>query len=118
MRTIIQISNIEHTSAIEEYVSKKLKSVERLLKGRDEAIMRIEVGMSTKHHKKGDVYFAEASLHIKGKELRSVERADDLYAAIDAMKDEIFDELTSYMGKQQTEKKQGARVVKSKLKRG
>lgn len=118
MRTTIHISNIEHSSAVEAYVEKKMKSLERIVKEREEAIARVEAGLSTKHHKKGQVFFAEVTLRIKGKEFRSVETADDLYAAIDAMKDEIVDEVKSYLEKQRAVKKKGAQTVKTRMKRG
>ena len=115
MRIIIQITSIENSSAIEEYVGKKLKPLERLLKDREEAIARVEVGKSTKHHKKGDVFFAEVNLHVKGKEFRSVEQANDLYAAIDLMKDEVLAEVKAYLDKQRGNAKHGGQLAKKKL---
>lgn len=115
MRTIIQVTNTSHTDAIEAYIIKKMSAVEKLLKERTEAIVRIEVGKSTKHHKKGDVYFAEANLHIKGKEFRVTKQTDDLYRAIDTMKDEVVDEVSSYLDKKRATKKKGGQTMKKTM---
>lgn len=118
MKTIIQVSNTEHTKAIEDYITKKLKSLERFIDPKDtSATARVEVGVASKKHKKGEKYFAEVTLHTAGRDYRAVERADDLYVAIDAMKDEVVAEVKSFREKKRDVAKRDARTEKKKVKK-
>jgi len=119
MKTIIHVSGMENTEAIEAYVEKKLATLDRLLEQDDESIVaRVEVGKSNKHHKKGDVFFAEVSVHMRGKKFMSNETNADLYAAIDAVKDELSREIKTYRGKKQEGVKRGGQVAKKALQKG
>lgn len=115
MRTITQITGIKPTKAIESYVTKKLASLDRLVKHDESAVARAEVGLSNRHHKKGDIYFAEVNVRVKGKQFRSVEQGEDLYAAIDAMKDEILREVTAFYNKKRTIGKRAGRTIKKRI---
>lgn len=118
MKTIIHVARMEHTSAIEEYIKKKLASVERLIDANDtSAKAAVEVGLDTKHHKKGDVFFAEIELHTRQKDYYCVERADDLYAAIDLVRDELVREVKSFREKRRDVAKRSARVAKKTIKK-
>jgi ribosomal subunit interface protein len=113
MKTIIQVTRMENTEAIESYVKKKLAAVERLLDKNDtSAKAMVEVGLDTKHHKKGNVFFAEINLHTRQKNYRCVARAEDLYAAIDDVKDEISREVKSFREKTRDVAKRSARTAK------
>ncbi len=118
MNTIIKVTNVDNTDAIESYVNKKLAALAKLFAKGDEVIVRVEVGMTDHHHKKGDIYFAEATFLAYGHKFRSVENADDLYAAIDAMKDEVVNEVKAFVGKRREQEKKGGRAAKTKLRQG
>ena len=116
MRIIIQATNIEHTNAIDSYVAKRLKELERMLKPKEESsLVRVEVGKSDKHHKGGN-FFAEVMLHAGGKDFRVVKRGADLYAAIDEIATEIVREVTRFHGKTRVLQKKGAREAKRRMK--
>jgi ribosomal subunit interface protein len=118
MKTIIQVTRMENTEAIESYVKRKLASVERLLDKNDSsAKAAVEVGLDTKHHKKGDVFFAEIDLHTRQKNYHCVGHADDLYAAIDQVKDEISQEVKSFRQKKRDVAKRSARAVKGTIRK-
>lgn len=61
----------------------------------EEVLVNVEVGRTTKHHKSGDIFRAEIHITASGEEYYSAAEKDDLYAAIDEVKDEIVHELTS-----------------------
>ena len=66
MRTTIKATNIEHTNAIDAYLLKRLKELERVLDPKEKSeLARLEFGKSTKHHKSGEVFFAEITFHVK-----------------------------------------------------
>ena len=112
----IKATSISLTPAISDYLSRKIDILEKFVDPTDTSVhANVEVGKTTGHHKLGDVYRAEINLHVAGKELRAVAERENLYAAIDAMKDEIAHELTSYKTKKFTLLKKGGQKIKSLL---
>ncbi len=84
---------MELTEAIKMYVEKKLGSLERLCEKYSPCDVAVEVGKTTNHHAKGDVWLAEFTMTIPGEVLRATCEKDDLYAAIDVAKDELKRQL-------------------------
>lgn len=118
MLKIITGVHVEVTEAIHNYVMDKLESVEKYIGKEDtSAKITVELSKTTGHHTHGDVFQAEAQLHIKGKDivLRAVE--DDLYKAIDILKDKLSRELSSYKDKERSVFRKSAHKLKNLLKR-
>ena len=89
MNIQIKNTNLELTQAISDYLYKKLSDLENLVSHHDkDALCRVEIGKTTKHHKSGDVFRAEINLRMKGENVYVVSEREDLYAAIDEVKDE------------------------------
>ena len=117
MRYSLQATKIEHTPAITAYIEKKLKELERVLDKGDASIhAELEVGKLTTHHKQGELFFAEINLHAMKKKWRAVEEADNLYTAIDAMRDAIVREVTSGEKKARLKSRKGGREIKKRMK--
>ena len=119
MRITLKATNIEHTNAIDSYVTKRMKELERVLDAKEQSeVARIDIGATSKHHKEGkEQYYAEITFHVKGKDFRIVVKSPDLYAAIDKMKDDIVREVTRHHDRTRSLKKAGAREIKSRMKR-
>jgi ribosomal subunit interface protein len=116
MRYTFKATNIERTPAIDEYIEKKLAELERVLDPEDTSVhAEIEVGKSTRHHKSGEVFFTEINLHAMKKAWRATEEAEDLHAALDAMKDAIVREVTSGEKKARMAERKGAREIKNRM---
>lgn len=117
MRTNIRAVGIEHTNAIDAYVIKKLRDLEKLLNPKEESeVADVEVGQVTKHHQKGAaLFFAEINFHVKGKKFRATAKTDDLYAAIDKVKDEIVREVAQFHDKKRDARKKGGREIKRRM---
>lgn len=84
---IVEINgtNIDLTEAIKDHVTEKLGKIASLLEGIEPADARLDLGKTTHHHHKGDVYRAEVNLQLPGAVLRAEETTEDLYVAIDGM---------------------------------
>jgi len=95
MKINIKATNITITPAIDDYIHKKLESLIKFFGRASDVLANVEVGKTTKHHKSGDVFRAEVHIIVDGDEYYAVVETDDLYAAIDEVKDEITRELTS-----------------------
>lgn len=59
----------------------------------------IDLGRTTDHHEKGQVYYAEYNVAIPGDMVRVSKESEDLYKAIEKVKDHLKVELEKYKGK-------------------
>ena len=116
MNTNIKATNIELTSAISDYVNKRLAGISKFVKTGDKVINYVEVGKTTNHHKQGDVFKAEFNIEISGAKFYAVSEKEDLYSAIDNAKEEIIRQISSKKDKKQTLFKRGAMSVKKMMK--
>lgn len=116
MNINIKSTHIELTDAIRNYVFSKLDAVNKLLIQPDEAFAQVEVGKESNHHMKGDVFKAEIQLRAEGKVHHAVVIKDDLYAAIDELKDEIMEKVKSTKDKDRSRFRRGAGKVKNFVK--
>ena len=111
----IKATNMDLTPAIEEYVNKKLASLDKF-SGGTEINAYVEVGKITKHHKNGELYKAEFNLEIAGQKFFTESEKEDLYSAIDDAKEEIVKRIINKKDKKQTLFKRGASSVKKMMK--
>jgi ribosomal subunit interface protein len=86
-------TNLTITAAIREYIEKRLVSLSKLCERYSPCDVAAEVGKTTQHHLKGEIFFAEFNITIPGAVLRATSTKDDLYAAIDEAKDELKRQL-------------------------
>jgi ribosomal subunit interface protein len=118
MHTIITGVHIDVTDAISSYVAQKMSAVEKLLPSSDTSVkLSIELLKTSNHHAHGDVYVAGAQLHVRGKEINcKTQPQDDLYKAVDVLKDMLTRELASYKDKERSIFRRGAQKVKALFK--
>lgn len=102
MKIIIKATNLELTPAINEYIGEKIGSLDKFLNKKlekeSEIKIEIEIARTTKHHKSGDIYYAEANIHLPGKTLRAEHSDWDIRVAIDRIKDMLQQEIKKYKG--------------------
>jgi len=100
MSTItVQTKGVDMTDAIHAYAEEKITSLEKFF---EEGIIRADVicGMDNSHHQKGKIYFAEVTLYLPKKHSIHVQKeSEDLYKAIDKVKDHCKVELEKIKGK-------------------
>lgn len=118
MHTILTGVHMEITDAIRSYTLEKMRPLEKLI-ARDDtsAKLTIELSKTSNHHVNGQVFQAEALLHIRGKETSLRTTQDDLYKAIDILKDMLSRELSSHKDKERSIMRRGAHKVKALFKR-
>jgi ribosomal subunit interface protein len=98
---------MEMTEAIKSYLEEKVLSLDRLMVDfRPEPEISTEVGKTTEHHAKGPFFFAEANLTVPGNVLRARTEAEDLYEAIDLMKDDLRRQVVDFKDKLVEEKRE------------
>ena len=116
MNTNIKTTNISLTDAISDYLSKRLEKISRII-GDDTSVQcDIELARTTTHHNKGDVFKAEAHIVGAGLNIFNATETEDLYAAIDGMRDAVLRELKSSRKKETSRIRRGGAAVKNMMK--
>lgn len=102
---------------MEDYCQKKMVSLGKFLKRINPALIKaeIEIGRTTRHHKSGDVFRAEINLSVGGNLFRAEAVNDDLYAAVDEVRDELEQEIKKFKTRRETVFIRGARSIKKKF---
>lgn len=118
MKIKIRSKNFDLTPAIDEYVSKKISSLEKFLDSSEVNLCEVEIGRTTKHHNTGDIFRAELNITSPGaKQIYVVAEEIDLYTAIDVVRDDAERAIVSKKNKYKTLFRRGASRVKDILKR-
>jgi putative sigma-54 modulation protein len=89
--------NIENTERIRDYVNKKISKLDRFLKGIEET--RVDLASVKSARSSADRQVAQITIRGKGFILRSEERADDLFTALDAALEKIQRQIERFKGK-------------------
>lgn len=117
MKINIKTTNFNITDNTRGYIFKKIDKLNKLtinIKLPQE--IRIEVGRTTDHHRKGDDLFkTEANLKIGGKLLRSVAEEWNIKVAIDNMYENLEREVQKFKDKKSVSYKRGARKAKEMM---
>ena len=114
MNIKIRSKNFELTPAIENYIDRKIGSLERFFTGVEGSLVEVEIGKSTEHHKSGDIFRAEVNMKIPGRDqVFAVAEESDLYAAIDVVKDETEREILTNKNKKIALFRRGAAKIKN-----
>ena len=123
MKIIIKTKNIKPTDSLTDFINEKfitLKKFTDILKreekiGKTLAEVFVEVEKETKHHRKGEIFLAEARLNLPGKNLMASARSEDLLDAITKARNELKSEITKYKAKEiesvRRERKQAKKEV-------
>jgi putative sigma-54 modulation protein len=113
MNIKIKASRMELTPSIEDYVYKRMEAVTKLIAGQEEStVCDVEVGKTTEHHNKGDVFRAEVNLTVSGKQYYASSEKGDLYSAIDHVQSEIVRELKTGKEKRLSAIRRGGARIK------
>ncbi|MEK7480673.1 MAG: ribosome-associated translation inhibitor RaiA [Patescibacteria group bacterium] len=113
MKYTIKATNFTLTPALRASVEKKIGALDKFLAHTGAVQAYVEIGKTTKHHRTGEVFYAEVQIQAPGKStLRAEATAQSIALAINTVKDELQRELKRYSGKQVALQKRGARRVK------
>ena len=109
------MSDFAMTPAIKDYIEKSMAHLNKFVNTSDMELPMcyVELGKTTNHHKNGEFFKAEFTVHIGGKSLRAESQEEDLYAALDKVTEEMTEELKSFKGRKNSLLKRGG--IKLKL---
>ncbi len=116
MKIITKGININITESVEDYLYKKMSSVEKFI--HDDTKVEVELEKTTNHHKAGDIFRAEVHIWINGKIIKAEKTSANMYSSIDLMQEELFNILSNKKDKRITLFRKGAQKIKNIFKRG
>jgi ribosomal subunit interface protein len=116
LRVKYKATGLTMTPEIKAYVAKKLVAIERQLNPKDTSVYgEIELERTTRHHRQGQIFRTEMNLFVQGVQYRVETTGENLYPAIDAMKDDLLRELKQIKGKKVAQARRGAARAKKML---
>lgn len=88
----IRATDMELTEAIRTYTEEKFQMLDKYASD----IMQIDIslGRETNHHNKGKIFLCSATVEVKGDVLKVERNEEDLYKAIDKVKDHLRETLS------------------------
>ncbi len=117
IKKTLKATGFEFTPAISDYLEKIIVSLDKFVPVNDEsALVDIEVGKTTNHHKSGDIFRAEVNFHSTLGQFRSEAEAGDVYSAIDMVRDEVVEAVRSKKDRKMSLVRKGGALVKNMLK--
>ena len=116
MRIIIKATNIELTRSLRDFVEEKISELEKFLEDILVTEAFVEVGKPSRHHRKGDVFYAECQISLPGKGVRATAERENLREAICEIKDELQRQLKKYKRGQKAQQERTQRKIKKDIK--
>ena len=90
MKIAIKATKFNLTPSIKKAIKEKMLVLSKFIFYPENLIkVFIEVALETRHHKKGEIYYAEANIEVPGKIFRAEARKENLYQAINELKKEL-----------------------------
>ena len=100
MKITISTKNISLDDALRVFVEDKIGGLEKFLQDPNNLTeARVEIGLPSKHHRSGRVYYAEVNLKAGGKLLRATCQHEDLRNAIVDVKNELQQQIKKFKEK-------------------
>ena len=99
MEIHIKATNLDLTPSIREYTEEKIGSLGKFLGrfGKESEIeIFVEIARTTKHHKSGEVFRAEATFSLRKKVFRAEDLSEDIRLAIDEVRNKLQQEIKKY----------------------
>jgi putative sigma-54 modulation protein len=99
MKMNLKATKLEMTEAIAAYAQEKIDMLDKFLGDIQVLNLDMELEKSVGSQNKGEIFRAEINLEIPGELLRVEKTEDDLYKAIDKVKDHMEEVIISYKEK-------------------
>ncbi|MFA5431779.1 MAG: ribosome-associated translation inhibitor RaiA [Candidatus Paceibacterota bacterium] len=110
MNIKIKATNIELTDYLLKLVDQKIKKIEKLLPSIPDLIVEVEIGKTTQHHQKGDLFRAEVQVEVPGgKMLRAVSKKEDFRSALTDAREELEVQIKKHKEKMSLEQRRKAK---------
>lgn len=105
MQIKIKATKIELTDAIKNFTQEKIDMLEKYLGSVVPINCDVEVGLTSNHHNKGEIFRCEVNLQLPGELIRVEKEESDLYKAIDNVKNHLIVSIKKYKEKRINQKR-------------
>lgn len=113
MNINIKTTALDLTPAISEYVEKRFDAITKFFIDDTTAQIDVELAKTTNHHKNGDIFRAEIHIVAKGINTYVSSEKEDLYMAIDTVRDEVLRNVKSSNEKHRSLVRRGGAKIKN-----
>lgn len=112
----ILCKDFDLTDAIKLYSTEKLSTLNKYFPEDGAHVsVNLRLGKVTNHQHSGKIYYAEASIKSPEKNFGALVESDDIYAAIDLLKDDLAHNIAHYKDKEHSKNIRSARKFKEEL---
>lgn len=109
MKIDIFYKNISSNTPLERFIEDKIGGLDKVL-GNNKSSARVEIGLPSKHHRSGRIYYAEVNLKMGGALLRATCQHDDMRKAIVDVKNELYVQINKFKEKRKDLSRKASRV--------
>ena len=103
MKVTIKATNLDLTPEVKGAIEEKIATSDKFVSHINAPVEAfVEVAVETRHRKKGKIYYAEANIKVPGEIIRSEAREENIYKAINTVKDELQALLKKYKENQRS----------------
>ena len=104
MKIILSGKNIKLDEPLKVFIEDKIGGLDKFLgpsasSGRAPIEARVEIGLPSKHHRSGRIYYAEVNLKVGGQLLRATCQHEDMRNAIVDVKNELQRQIKKFKSK-------------------
>jgi ribosomal subunit interface protein len=109
----IYCKDFDLTDGLRSYAEEKVSAVEKFLSEDAEAAkITLRLGKTSNHHNAGKIFYAELSIAAPHKHYEAKIEAEETYAAIDLLKDEMSSIIRNHRDKVRTVSRHDAQKFK------
>ena len=114
----IVCKDFEVTQAIKSYVADKMSSLNKYLnQDEDNITFNTRLGKVSNKQNHGKIFYAEVSIHTPEKNFGARMEAEEIYVAIDLLKDELADNIIHYKERVRDLERQNAIKFKEQIRK-
>ncbi|MFN7093962.1 MAG: ribosome hibernation-promoting factor, HPF/YfiA family [Burkholderiales bacterium] len=112
----IYCKDFDLTDAIRSHAEDKISALYKYINHEEETTnFHLRLGKVSNHHQHGKIYYAELSIHTPEKNYGSRIEAENIYVAVDLLKDELAENISQQRDKARTLSKKEAQKFKHEL---
>ena len=113
MNIIIKATHVDLTPEIRSAINEKIGELEKFTAfSNTDVEAHVDVGRSTFHHQRGDIYFAKVDFHVHGRTIHAQVESPDIISALTEVKDELQVEVKKFKQKGLSQRLKAWRVWK------
>ncbi len=117
MRITLLTKQVDLGDSLKSFIEGKFsplsKQLRRFEKEGSDLLLRVEIARTTRHHKKGEVYYIEAALQLPGKLLRIEHHDENIRKGVTAAKNRLKKVIVEHVEKEQNIDQKKIRSKKS-----